>query len=214
VEIHVLQGERPLAKDNTSLGRFYLEGIPPAPRGVPRIEVTFDIDENGILHVSAKDLGTGKEQSIRITAPQKLSKEEIDRMIKESEKFAEEDRKRKELIEERNNLDSIIYTTEKSLREYGDRLIQEDRLEIERALNDAKEKLKSEDINEIRKAKDELIRKSHKLGEVVYKETQKAGQSSAQQTGYATGPSSSSEETNQQKRDDKGEVIDAEYKEG
>ncbi len=213
VEIHVLQGERPLAKDNTSLGRFYLEGIPPAPRGVPRIEVTFDIDENGILHVSAKDLGTGKEQSIRITAPQKLSKEEIDRMIKEAEKFAEEDIKRKELIEERNNLDSIIYTTEKSLREYGDRLTQEDRLEIERALNDAKEKLKSEDINEIRKAKDELIRKSHKLGEVVYKEAQKAGQSSAQQTGYATGPSSSSEETNQQKRDDKGEVIDAEYKE-
>jgi len=158
-------------------------------------------------------LGTGKEQSIRITAPQKLSKEEIDRMIKEAEKFAEEDIKRKELIEERNNLDSIIYTTEKSLREYGDRLTQEDRLEIERALNDAKEKLKSEDINEIRKAKDELIRKSHKLGEVVYKEAQKAGQSSAQQTGYATGPSSSSEETNQQKRDDKGEVIDAEYKE-
>jgi len=161
VEIHVLQGERPLAKDNTSLGRFYLEGIPPAPRGVPRIEVTFDIDENGILHVSAKDLGTGKEQSIRITAPQKLSKEEIERMVKEAEKFAEEDRKRKELVEERNTLDSIIYTTEKSLREYGDRLTQEDRLEIERALNDAKEKLKSEDINEIRTAKDELIRKSH-----------------------------------------------------
>mgnify|MGYP001772861567 CR=1 FL=1 len=208
VEIHILQGERPLAKDNVSLGKFYLDGIPPAPRGVPRIEVTFDIDENGILHVSAKDLGTGKEQSIRITAPHKLSQEEIDRMIKEAEKFAEEDRKRKELIEERNNLDNIIYTTEKSLREYGDRLTQEERLEIERAINEAKEKLKSENITEVRNAKDELIRKSHKLGEVVYREAQ----NKAQQTYAQQGPTNTSQT---QPKDDKtkGEVIDAEYKE-
>jgi len=203
VEIHVLQGERPLAKDNVSLGRFYLDGIPPAPRGVPRIEVTFDIDENGILHVSAKDLGTGKEQSIRITAPHKLSKEEIDRMIKEAEQFAEQDRKRKELIEERNNLDGIIYTTEKSLREYGDRLSQEDRLNIERAINDAKEKLKSEDINEIRRAKDELIRASHRLGEVIYQQSQQRQQ----------GFTSEKTQTEPQEKKDKGEVIDAEYKE-
>ncbi len=215
VEVHVLQGERPLAKDNTSLGKFFLEGIPPAPRGVPRIEVTFDIDENGILHVSAKDLGTGKEQSIRITAPQKLSKEEIDKMIKEAERFAEEDKKRKELIEERNNLDGIIYTTEKSLREYGDKLTQEERLEIERALNEAKEKLKSEDINEIRRAKDELIRKSHKLGEVVYKEAQQKSQQQSSTQGYTSSSANNTSQStdSQSSKNDKGEVIDADYKE-
>ncbi|MFN3550228.1 MAG: molecular chaperone DnaK [Endomicrobiia bacterium] len=215
VEVHVLQGERPLAKDNTSLGRFFLEGIPPAPRGVPRIEVSFDIDENGILHVSAKDLGTGKEQSIRITAPHKLSKEEIDKMVKEAERFAEEDKKRKELIEERNNLDGIIYTTEKSLREYGDKLTQEERLEIERALNEAKEKLKSEDINEVRKTKDELIRKSHRLGEVVYKEAQQKSQQQSASQGYtsSSGSHTSQSTENQSNKDDKGEVIDADYKE-
>jgi len=200
VEVHVLQGERPLAKDNVSLGRFHLDGIPPAPRGVPRIGVTFDIDENGILHVSAKDLGTGKEQSIRITAPQKLSKEEIERMIKEAEKYAEEDRKRKEVIEERNALDGLIYSTEKSLKEYGDKLTQEERLEVERAINDAKEKLKSEDINVLRKAKDDLLKASYKLGEAVYKGAQQTTQQA------------SSQQQQQQKRD-KGDVIDADYKE-
>jgi molecular chaperone DnaK len=215
VEIHVLQGERPLAKDNTSLGRFFLEGIPPAPRGVPRIEVTFDIDENGIIHVSAKDLGTGKQQSIRITASTKLSKEEIDRMIKEAEKFAEEDRKRKEVIEERNQLDNLIYNTEKSLKEYGDKLSQEERLSVEQALNDAKDKLKSDDVTVLRKAKDDLLKASYKLGEVVYKETQtKSSGQTGQQTTSGTqseGQQSSSQQQGTQK--DKGEVIDAEYKE-
>ena len=211
VEIHILQGERPMAADNVSLGKFYLEGIPPAPRGVPRIEVTFDIDENGILHVSAKDLGTGKEQSIRITAPQKLSKEEIDRMVKEAERFAEEDRKRKELIEERNNLDGIIYNTEKSLKEYGDKLTQEERYEIERALNDAKEKLKSDNINDIRKAKDDLLKASYKLGEVVYKQTQQKESSTEATSGTSDGQQQT--ETQQETKKDKGEVIDAEYKE-
>jgi len=200
-----------MAADNVSLGKFYLEGIPPAPRGVPRIEVTFDIDENGILHVSAKDLGTGKEQSIRITAPQKLSKEEIDRMVKEAERFAEEDRKRKELIEERNNLDGIIYNTEKSLKEYGDKLTQEERYEIERALNDAKEKLKSDNINEIRKAKDDLLKASYKLGEVVYKQTQQKESSTEATSGTSDGQQQT--ETQQETKKDKGEVIDAEYKE-
>jgi molecular chaperone DnaK len=209
VEIHILQGERPMAADNVSLGKFYLEGIPPAPRGVPRIEVTFDIDENGILHVSAKDLGTGKEQSIRITAPQKLSKEEIDRMVKEAERFAEEDRKRKELIEERNNLDGIIYNTEKSLKEYGDKLTQEERYDIERALNDAKEKLKSDNINEIRKAKDDLLKASYKLGEIVYKQTQQKESS----TEATSGTSGGQQQTETETKKDKGEVIDAEYKE-
>ncbi len=209
VEIHILQGERPLAKDNVSLGKFYLDGIPPAPRGIPRIEVTFDIDENGILHVSAKDLGTGKEQSIRITAPQKLSKEDIERMIKEAEKFAEEDKKRKELIEERNNLDNIIYTTEKSLREYGDKLTQEERLEIERVINEAKEKLKSENIAEIKNAKDELIKKSHKLGEVIYKEAQQK-----EQQNYTQQAQQNASETKQEDNKNKNDVIDAEYKEG
>lgn len=211
VEIHILQGERPMAADNVSLGKFYLEGIPPAPRGVPRIEVTFDIDENGILHVSAKDLGTGKEQSIRITAPQKLSKEEIDRMVKEAERFAEEDRKRKELIEERNNLDGIIYNTEKSLKEYGDKLTQDERLEIERALNDAKEKLKSDNINDIRKAKDDLLKASYKLGEVVYKQAQQKEPSTEATSGTSEGQQQT--ESRQETKRDKGEVIDAEYKE-
>lgn len=205
VEIHILQGERPLAKDNTSLGRFYLEGIPPAPRGVPRIEVTFDIDENGILHVSAKDLGTGKEQSIRITSPHKLSKEEIERMIKEAEKFAEQDRKRKELIEERNNLDGIIYSTEKSLREHGDKLSQEDRLEIERAINEAKTKLTSEDINEVRKAKDDLLKATYKLSEIIYKNVQTKDHQNFSQQQTNT--------SEQKTTDNKGEVIDADYKE-
>ncbi|MFQ3675363.1 MAG: molecular chaperone DnaK [Endomicrobiia bacterium] len=217
VEVHVLQGERPLAKDNTSLGKFFLEGIPPAPRGVPRIEVTFDIDENGIIHVSAKDLGTGKQQSIRITASTKLSKEEIDRMVKEAEKFAEEDKKRKEIIDERNQLDNLIYNTEKSLKDYGDKLSQEERLVVEQALNDAKDKLKSDDPNVIRKAKDDLLKASYKLGEVVYKETQSktsSGQQSSQENVSAGQQQDQQSQTQQEPpRKEKGEVIDAEYKE-
>jgi molecular chaperone DnaK len=219
VEVHVLQGERPLAKDNTSLGKFFLEGIPPAPRGVPRIEVTFDIDENGIIHVSAKDLGTGKQQSIRITASTKLSKEEIDRMIKEAEKFAEEDKKRKEIIEERNQLDNLIYNTEKSLKEYGDKLSQEERLAVEQALNDAKDKLKSDDPNVIKKSKDDLLKASYKLGEVVYKETQSkttGTQGQGQQENVSSGESQQQSHAQAQQETSqkgKGEVIDAEYKE-
>ncbi|MCS7184438.1 MAG: Hsp70 family protein, partial [bacterium] len=175
VTIHIVQGERPMAKDNTSLGMFNLEGIPPAPRGVPQIEVTFDIDASGILHVTAMDLGTKKQASIRIEAPHKLKKEEVERMIKEAEKYAEEDRKKKELITAKNELDTLIYSVEKSLKEYGSRLSENDRNEILKAIEDAKEVLKKENvgIEEVNKTKEELAKKSHKLAEIIYKEAKK-----------------------------------------
>ena len=172
VEIHVLQGERPLAKDNVSLGRFFLEGIPPAPRGVPQVEVTYDIDANGILHVLAKDLGTKKEQSIRITAPNKLSRDEVDKFVKEAEKFSDEDKRRKEEIEVKNETDTLVYSTEKSLKDYGDKVSPDDRLQIERALTETKDAMKASDLEAIKKAKDALIAASHKLAEAVYKEAQ------------------------------------------
>ena len=204
VTIRVLQGERPMANDNVELGRFDLVGIPPAPRGVPKIEVTFDVDANGILHVSAKDLGTGKEQSIRITAPQKLSKEEIDRMIKEAEMYAEEDKKRRELAELRNKADNLVYTTEKSLKDFGGKISETERKNIEEKLNNLKEILKRSDAKkeEIQKAMDELTQASYKLAEEVYKAST---QQKTSQTGGA-----------QEKKEEKtkeGEVIDADYKE-
>ncbi|HOL63337.1 MAG: molecular chaperone DnaK [Elusimicrobiales bacterium] len=198
VTVHVLQGERPMAKDNVSLGKFDLDGIPPAPRGVPQIEVTFDIDANGILKVSAKDLGTGKSQHITISAPNKLNKEEIEKYIKEAEKFAEQDKKMKELIEAKNEADSLVYSTEKALKDYGDKISNDERLNIERALNDLKEAVKGEDIEKIKRLKDELIKASQKLGEAVYKAQQ---QSSQNQT------SSSQTSSEQPKKED---VVDAE----
>src|SRR5213082_1081651 len=143
VEVHVLQGERPLAKDNVSLGKFILDGIPPAPRGMPQIEVSFDIDANGILHVTAKDLGTNKEQSIRISSPSKLSKDEVEKFVKQAEQFAEEDKKYKEEIEGKNELDGLIYATEKSLKEHGDKVSGDERLAIDRSLSEAKDALKN-----------------------------------------------------------------------
>ncbi len=170
VTIHVLQGERPLAKDNKSLGRFELIGIPPAPRGVPKIEVTFNIDADGILNVSAKDLGTGKEQSIRITASSGLSKEEVERMVKEAEEHAEEDRRRKELIETRNQADSLLYQTEKLIKDMGDKMTDSEKKEIEDAMNLVKEKMKEEDVKSIREAMDKLQQATFKLSERLYKE--------------------------------------------
>ena len=196
VTIHVLQGERPLAKDNVSLGKFDLDGIPPAPRGVPQIEVTFDIDANGILKVSAKDLGTGKSQHITITAPNKLNKEEIERYIKEAEKYAEQDKKMKELVEAKNEADAVIYTTEKALRDYGDKVSQDERLAIERAINDLKDAIKTDDIDRIKRQKDELIRVSQKLGEAMYRSQSQSASSSA-----------SSSQSDQPKKED---VVDAE----
>ena len=173
VTIHVLQGERPMAADNKSLGRFDLVGIPPAPRGVPQIEVTFDIDANGILHVSAKDLATGKEQSIRIDRTGDISKDDIDRMIKDAELHAEEDRKRQEYVTARNELDNLIFSTEKNLNEYGNRLSAEERSELEAEIKHAKDRLeKATDAAELNAVKDELLKKAQRLGEIIYSQAQ------------------------------------------
>ncbi len=172
VTVHVLQGERPLATDNVSLGKFDLVGIPPAPRGIPQIEVTFDIDANGILHVLAKDLGTNKEQSIKITAPNKLDKADVEKFIREAEQYADADKKKKEEIEVKNETDAIIYATEKALKEYGDKITSEERLKVEQTLNDAKEATKATDLEKIKTAKEALLQASHKLAEHVYKEAQ------------------------------------------
>ncbi|MDR2708388.1 MAG: molecular chaperone DnaK [Elusimicrobiota bacterium] len=174
VEINVLQGERPMAKDDLSLGRFTLDGIPPAPRGVPQIEVTFDIDANGILNVSAKDLGTGKAQSIKISSSTKLSKDDIDKYVKEAQAFASEDEKRKEEIEARNEADALVYNVEKTLKDHGDKISPDERLNVEQALSSTKEALKGSDTQAIKTAKDNLTTASHKLAEEVYKASQNA----------------------------------------
>ena len=206
VEIHVLQGERPMAKDNVSLGRFMLDGIPPAPRGVPQIEVTFDIDASGILHVSAKDLGTGKEQSIKITSSTKLSKDDIDKYVKEAEQYAADDKKKKEEIEAKNEADNLVYATEKSLKEPGDKISQDERLKIEQAINDTKEAIKGGDIAKIKEAKDKLSDASHKLAEEVYKAAQQQQQANAQ--AGAAGANAGQAQQEAPKGDDN--VVDAE----
>ncbi|BAV58911.1 chaperone protein DnaK [Endomicrobiia bacterium] len=202
VEINVLQGERAMAKDNLSLGRFMLDGIPPAPRGVPQIEVTFDIDANGILHVSAKDKGTGKEQSIKISSSTKLSKDDIDKYVKEAEQYASEDVKRKEEIEVRNEADNLIYSVEKSLKDHGDKVSADERLIIEQSLTAAKDALKGSDVATIKSAKEALTTASHKLAEVVYKASQVQDTQGAAQ-GQSQGNS-------QQTADNRGKVVDAE----
>ena len=203
VDVHVLQGERPMARDNTELGTFQLVGIPPAPRGIPQIEVTFDIDVNGILHVTAKDLGTGKEQSMRITAPMKLSEEKIEKMVKEAEKFASDDKKRKEEAELRNEVDTLIYSTERSLKEYGDKVSQEEREKIEKALKATREALAGSDIEKIKQAQEELSKASHRLAEEVYKEAAKKREAKPEEE----------KETKGREEKKKEDVIDAEYEE-
>jgi len=168
VEIHVLQGEREMAAYNKTLGRFQLSGIPPAPRGVPQIEVTFDIDANGIVHVSAKDLGTGNEQKVTITASTNLSDSDIDAAIKEAEKFAAEDKKRKEEVEVRNNADSLVYQTEKNLKDLGDKLSSEDKARIEAELNNVKEALKGTDTEAIKTASEELTKVFYDISGKIY----------------------------------------------
>ena len=174
VEIHVLQGERPLAKDNKSLGKFHLMGIPPAPRGVPQIEVTFDIDANGILNVSARDRATGKEQKITITGSSGLSKEEIDKMVKEAEAHAEEDKKRAQLIEAKNRGDSLIYQIEKLLKEHADKITEADKQAIESAIAQLKTAMEGQDVNAINSAIENLTNVSHKLSQYLY-QSQEAG---------------------------------------
>jgi molecular chaperone DnaK len=169
VSIHVLQGERPMAGDNKTLGKFELMGIPPAPRGVPQIEVTFDIDANGIVNVSAKDMATNKEQSVKITSSSGLSKDEIDRMVRDAEAHAGEDKNRREAIEARNRLDNLVYTTEKSLGELGDKLGATERGTLNAAIEEAKKALSSNDAATIKAAEEKLMKESHKLSEEMYK---------------------------------------------
>lgn len=209
VTVHVLQGERPMVVDNVSLGRFDLVGIPPAPRGMPQIEVTFDIDANGILHVLAKDLGTGKEQSIKISAPNKLNKEEVEKFIKQAEQYAEADKKKKEEIEVKNETDTAVYSTEKALKEHGGKISQDERLKIEQAISDAKEALKGTDLEKIKKAKEDLLNASHKLAEEIYKDA--AAKQKASEGGDAQGgsqqPGTESGNSGQSGQD---KVVDAE----
>ncbi|MBI4042769.1 MAG: molecular chaperone DnaK [Deltaproteobacteria bacterium] len=204
VTIHVLQGEREMAVNNKSLGRFDLVGIPPAPRGVPQVEVTFDIDANGIVHVSAKDLGTGKEQSIQIRASGGLTEREIQQMVKEADEHREEDTKRHEVVAARNALDSLTYSVEKSLKEYGDKLSEEEKKRLESSIGEAKKAIQEDDLSRIRKATEELSQASAKMAEEIYRgATQRqAGESAQGAGGTETKPGG-----------DKEEVIDAEYKE-
>ena len=201
VEIHVLQGEREMAATNKTLGRFQLVGIPPAPRGLPQIEVTFDIDANGIVSVSAKDMGTGKEQSIKITASSGLSEEEIDSLIKDAELHADEDKKKRELIDARNMADSMIYSTEKSVKEVGDKLDDETKTNITQAIDNLKTAAEGEDTEEIKRLTEELTQASHKLAETMY------ANASQDQGPGAAGPES---EAGPSKDDD---VVDADFEE-
>ncbi len=209
VTIHVLQGEREMAADNKSIGRFELVGIPPAPRGVPQIEVTFDIDANGILNVSAKDLATGKEQSIRIQASSGLSEEEIKRMEEEAKLHAEEDRKKRELVEARNQADNLIYTTEKSLKELGDKVDSATRDQINQKIEALKKAMEGDDINAIKTAQDELMQASHKIAEMLYQQTQAGGAAAGAGAAGAAGGQASGES----KGGGEDDVVDADFEE-
>ncbi|MFH1349785.1 MAG: molecular chaperone DnaK [Pseudomonadota bacterium] len=202
VEIHVLQGEREMAANNKTLGRFQLVGIPPAPRGVPQIEVTFDIDANGIVHVSAKDLGTGKEQSIKITASSGLSEEEIKNLVKDAEVHAEEDRKKRELADARNMADSLIYSTEKSIKEVGDKLDESTKADINKAVENLKKAMEGDNTEEIKRLADELTQASHKLAETIYA---RASQQESQAASGGTEPRAGASKDE--------DVVDADFEE-
>jgi len=204
VSIHVLQGEREMAQYNKTLGRFELVGIPPAPRGIPQVEVAFDIDANGIVHVSAKDLGTGKEQSIQITASSGLSEEEIEKLVKEAELHAEDDKKQKELVEARNQADSLIYQTEKSIKELGDKVDATVKANIEGASEKVKKAMEGTDAEEIKKASEELMQASHKLAETMYSQASDAGKAEG------AGETSTGADSTASSDDD---VVDADFEE-
>jgi molecular chaperone DnaK len=172
VEIHVVQGERPMANENKTLGRFILDGIPPAPRGVPQVEVTFDIDANGILNVTAKDMATNKEQRITITASSGLSKDEVERMVREAESHADEDKRRRDLIETRNVADSLAYQAEKTLRELGDQVPAEIKSEVDGKISAVRDALQTEDLERIKKSSDELSESLQKIGQAMYAQQQ------------------------------------------
>src|SRR5579864_6586745 len=204
VEIHVLQGEREFANDNKTLGRFILDGIPPAPRGMPQIEVTFDIDANGILNVRAKDLGTGKEQRVTITASTTLNKDEVSRMVKDAESHAEEDRKHKEEVEARNQADSLVYQAEKVLRDNADKIDAAIKSEVESKIEPVKQAIKDNDVERMRSTSEELARSMQKIGEAVYRQAQGAPAGAGSATG-TEGPGSG--------KSDQGDVVDADFKE-
>jgi molecular chaperone DnaK len=209
VSIHVLQGEREMANDNKTLGRFELVGIPPAPRGVPQIEVTFDIDANGIVNVSAKDMATGKEQSIQITASSGLSKEEIDKLVKDAEMHADDDKKKRDLVEARNHADTLIYTTEKSLKDLGDKVDDETRSNIETASQELKKAMEGEDVSEIQRLSEALTQASHKVAEAMYKQASEAGAADAD--GPGAGPDAGGQAGAGGAPDD--DVVDADFEE-
>jgi len=203
VEVHVLQGERPMAPDNKTLGRFILDGIPPAPRGMPQVEVTFDIDADGILHVSAKDKATNREQKITITASSGLNKDEVDRMVKEAQRFADEDRKRKEEVEIRNNADSALYQSEKMLRDLGDKVPADIKSQVEEKINALKNVKDSRDPQQVKRATEELAQTLQKIGEQMY-----------QQTGGAGAPPPPGGEPGGQQQGPKGsDTVDGEFRE-
>ena len=214
VEIHVLQGERPSAKDNRTLGKFHLVGIPPAPRGIPQIEVTFDIDANGILNVAAKDLGTNREQKITITSSSGLSKEEVERMNKEAELHAEEDRKYKEEVEVKNKADSLVYSVEKTLKENREKVSEEDARNIDAALEEAKKAIQEGQVEAINASVERLTAASHKLAEAMYKQ-QSAEAAPPPPAGEAeSGEAGAAGAESEEKGKGEGEVIDAEVVEG
>jgi molecular chaperone DnaK len=203
VSVHVVQGEREMAADNKTLGRFELVGIPPAPRGIPQIEVTFDIDANGIVHVLAKDLGTGKEQSIKITASSGMSKEEIEKAVKDAESHAAEDKKRKELVEARNEADTLIYSVEKSMAEYGGKLSEDEKASIQKALEATRAVKDGSDVAAIKAAVAELAKASHKIAEEIYTKMSREQQAGG---GAASGAAASGGAAT-------GGVVDAEFEE-
>jgi len=205
VSIHVLQGEREMAEGNKTLGRFELVGIPPAPRGVPQIEVTFDIDANGIVNVSAKDQATGKEQSIQITASSGLSKEEIDKLVKDAEMHADDDKKKKDLVEARNMADSLIYQTEKSITELGDKVDAETKTKVDEASAKLKTAMEGDDIEQIKQCTEELTQTSHKLAEAMYQ------QASQQAEGQPGDPGADPGQEAGPPPDD--DVVDADFEE-
>ena len=205
VTIRVFQGEREMANDNKLLGQFDLVGIPPAPRGMPQIEVTFDIDANGIVHVSAKDMATQKEQSIKITASSGLSKEEVEQLVKDAEAHSEEDKKRRETVEIRNQADSLVYGTEKNLQEHGDKIPEEEKTKIQEAIDGMKQAMEGDDVEAIKTAMQTLTTASHKLAEEMYKKT------STETGNTGDGASPNGEATNGTQQDEK--VVDAEFEE-
>ena len=214
VDIHVIQGERSMATDNRTLGRFQLTGIPSAPRGVPQVEVSFDIDANGILHVSAKDLGTGKEQSIQIKSSSGLSDEEVEKMKKEAELHAEEDKKNREVIDVLNQADQVIYSTENTLKEHGDKVDEAEKNSINQGLEKLKTAKEGKNVEEIKKAIDELQEASHKLSQAMYEEAAKEQQAAAGEeatTEEPSGEETSSDEKDSKKGKEGDDVIDADY---